>query len=170
MKAILLPLFITLASLTAKSQDLEKVINITDSISLSMVQKTFDPDNHAIIYNDNELVLLIDDYLIYGTDATVPKTYLSKAELIINGKAYCLNTKGMYDPNLKVLNSELVSVTQNYSGYTIRMLLSVGAGYYGVEWLIMSDKSYRTILTNDWKILDNGFILKESLFDEEPKE
>jgi hypothetical protein len=170
MKVISLFVFVTLALLTVKSQDLEKVINITDSISLSMVQKTFEPRSHSIIYNDNGLVLLIDDYLVYGTDATMPKAYLSKAELFINGKVYCLNTKGMYDPNLKVLNSEMVSVTQSYPGYIVRMLLSVGAGYYGVEWTIIGDKSYRTVLTNDWKFLNNGFVLKNDFFDEEPKE
>ena len=168
-KIIFIAYLLIFASLVTVAQSIKKELIITDSIKIELVQIPFDSSKHDIIYGKHGLVYLIDNNLVYGTDAILPHNQLTGAMLTIKDKVYHLNTEGMFDPNLEIIDLETISVTQNYSGYVVRMLLSVGAGFYGVEWIIISDKSYRTILTNDWKILENDFLLKEDFSDEEPK-
>lgn len=155
--SILTSLF-ALISFGSFSQTIEKEINISDTVKLKLQQIPFDSTLHDVYRGKHGLVDLIDGKLVFGTDGIMPRNQLSIARLIVGEKVFQLKVDGMYDPNLEVVNSEMVAVTQNYSGYTVRVLLSVGAGYYGVEWTVIGDKSYRTILTNDWKILDNGFV------------
>jgi len=152
------------------AQEIREEININDSISLVFTQASFYPKQHKIVTNSNELIAVIDDYLVFGTDATLPKTELVNIVLIINGKSSILNTKGIYNPNISTIENNSIVIHQTLLGYEIRVLFSNGAGTCGAEWVIDEDNNaFRTIITNKWDVLDQPIIKKNSFLNKEPQ-
>ncbi|MBO9701261.1 MAG: hypothetical protein J7604_13715 [Sporocytophaga sp.] len=64
----------------------------------------------------------------------------------------------MFDPYVDIKVKEEFFIEPNYAGFILRAKFSIGAGTYGVEWLIVEDKSYKTVITNDLKIIGDDFI------------
>ncbi|MGB0870735.1 MAG: hypothetical protein ACPGSD_14150 [Flavobacteriales bacterium] len=142
---------------------LDSTENKIESISLRLTQIPFDSVNHKLLRNSNNLVTLIDNYPVYGTDGDVPFTMLSKAELSLNGKLITLNVQGMYNPDLKKISTHLNSqfnISKVYNGYVIRGVFPGGGMGYAFEWLIVNGRAFRTILTKDLEIMDLDFLHK----------
>jgi len=137
---------------------------------LNLLQVPFDSTKHIIVYNSNGLVSLIDEMPVFGTDAMIPLNKLESAYLVIDLDTLFLTTEGMYDPGLDVCKREFFAIVRTYLGFKIRAVLSSGAGVYGVEWAIIGNKSFRTIITNDWRIIDKDFLKQKDHFDDEPKD
>ena len=133
-------------------------ISLNDTTQLTLIQETFKPSEHTIVFWDStqQAVTSIDQKPVFGTDATMPVTELTFAELKVNGQAIGLETTGMYDAWKKGDTSVAYSVQKVLGNpLMIRCLFSYGAGTYLVEWTIIEDKSYRTLITSDMRILDS---------------
>lgn len=139
-------------------QKMIKEIRLNDSTKLLLEQTPFDTSEHNISFTTNGYVYLIDSGLVFGTDGMMPQYILSKAQLIVNDIIFELNTSSMYNPNIESIDTQFLSLTRNYCGIVLRGIFSIGAGHYGVEWIIVDRQSFRTILTHDWEIIDNEFI------------
>jgi len=143
---------------------LDSTRNKIESISLRLIQIPFDSVKHNLLRNSNNLITLIDNYPVYGTDGEVPFTMLSKAELSLNGKLITLNIQGMYNPDLNIISDNLNSqfnISKVYNGYVIRGVLPGGGMGYAFEWVIVNGSAFRTILTKDLEIMDLDFLHKE---------
>lgn len=152
-------LLVVLFFLTINSycQNNEVIIKLDDFATLRLVKKPFNKEQRKIIFWDEtkETITSIDGKPIYGTDATMPISELTKAELIIGEVRIDLETSGMYDPwydDYNTVNFELEKFLGN--PFRLRCLFSSGAGTYLSEWTIIDNVSYRTMITYDLKILD----------------
>jgi len=151
MKEKFILLSILLASiLDVLAQNEIKSFCINDSVEIFLEQTLFDK-NSKIFLNKEGHTILINDELVYGTDGLNPTNKLSSAILNINGLNINLETTGMFDPFLNMINKEDIVFKQNYSGYVIRISFSVGAGSYIAEWIIILNKSFLTIVTSNQK-------------------
>lgn len=160
-------LSVLLLSLSVRAQVTKKKVMINDSTWLKMEERIFDKHKHDIVYGENDLVHLIDQKLVYGTDGNEPKTQLSLLKLSIDKRVFNLSTNGMFDPKVSLRSSTDFVFLKNFSGYVVRGVFSNAAGVYGAEWFIVNDKSFLTLVTSDRKILD-GFIFK-NVRHEEPE-
>ena len=147
--------------LNGVSQDKFRSIDLGNSIQLRLTETDFNKDESQIVYNDDSLVVMIDREMVFGTDGLLPRTYLKNAELMIDQHVIPLDTKGMFDPYLNVIDRGEIQFMKNYSGYKLRMVLSLGAGSYGVEWTIIDKQSFVTLISNDIELLDQYFIKQE---------
>lgn len=137
-------------------------VQINDTIKLRLIRVPFYKENYRIQYwtNTDDAIISINNELVFGTDATLPKFKLASATLIINKRSISLPTENMYDPwTDNIPTMRLFSYNKYLDNPAIfRGLFSIGAGIYGVEWRIFNNLARRTIITDDWHILDNDFI------------
>jgi hypothetical protein len=114
---------------------------------------------HNIKYRDS-LPILIDGEIFFGTDFSIPKSKLTKANFCLkesNGSKICipLDVSNMYDPWFK--SEPIIKVFKDGDRYIIRGSFSDGAGSYYAEWIVTNNASIRTILTNDQQIFIEYF-------------
>lgn len=141
-----------------------------NSVELKFEELKFDRSKAEIKYNKDSIVYLIDNYIVYGTDGLIPDSKLSLAEIRIFDKTISLNTSGMYDPMLDLIDSNNIALVSVVEGeFTLRCVFSNGAGVYGVEWKVFGSKSFLTLITNDRKILDSCFLCQPESIDPEPE-
>lgn len=146
---------ITLLVLVGQShgQQKEVKVKLADNVTLTFLKGTFDPKGKAIEISDN-VVISIDNNLVFGTDGEMPTTFLKKGTLTIGAKNYDLQVDAMYNPWLDdFFNDKVFKLIMEGPKYKIIGGFSDGAGYYGVEWVVFGQGCVRTILTNDEKIL-----------------
>lgn len=137
------------------SYDLE--CELAHDVKLTFAKERFDPAGKAIEVSDNN-VLSIDGGIVFGTDGEMPRTYLKKGTLTIGSATYELQVDGMYNPwHDDYFNEKTFRVLRDGAQYRIQGGFSDGAGYYGVEWIVLGKGCTRTILTNDEKILFEYF-------------
>ncbi|MGD1846776.1 MAG: hypothetical protein ACFB10_15410 [Salibacteraceae bacterium] len=157
MKKLLTLLLICLEASLGLGRETEIVLPLNDSVQLRLVKTPFQAERHTVNYwvDSKEAISSIDGYPVYGTDAMLPQSELTFAELITPEGNIRLQTLGMYDPwadsNLTILYQ-----FERFAGNPprVKCLFSNGAGSYLVEWVIVGDKSFRTVLTNDLALLD----------------
>lgn len=132
----------------------EGKVKLADNITLTLIQEPFDPNGKDIELSDNKFVISIDKKPVFGTDGEIPRTYLKRATLTIGTKIYDLQVDGMFNAWLDGYFSDkkFKLKTEGYK-YIVTGGLSDGAGFYGVEWVIVGRGSIRTILTNDERIV-----------------
>lgn len=157
MKVLLIFVITSLISLNGLCQDNQFTVTINDSIRLKLIKEDFNKNNREIIYWDStqQAISSIDGKPVYGTDACIPLSELTFAELQINNRKIKLETFGMYDPwedRDTIIRCEVEQFLGN--PLKIRCWFSTGAGSYLVEWTVIGDKSFRTMITYDMKILD----------------
>ena len=134
-------------------QQKEVMVKLADNVTLTFLRDTFNPKASKIEMADN-VVISIDDGLVFGTDGGMPRTYLKKATLTIGTRKFDLQVDGMYNPwHEDHFNDKVFKLKTEGSKYKITGGFSDGAGYYGVEWIVSGKGCARTILTNDEKIL-----------------
>ncbi len=161
----LITFILLLFTLSLYSQDNEMIIQLNDSIFLKLIRVDFDSTGRQIIFweNSNDAIRSIDGNLVYGTDATLPKYELKSAILIIGQTQIKLETEGMYDPwndnEEGIVRFEISKYLDN--PYRLRGHFSVGVGLYYVEWSILDNTAFRTILTHDWTIINEDKFLKK---------
>lgn len=149
-----------LISTNLYSQNEELTIQFNDSTSLMLIRTKFLIEDKQIEYWDGrrDAISLIDNELVYGTDAMIPKYELIKAVLKIGETEIELNTVGMYDPwydNQKL--NDRFSITRFLANpFRLRGCLSYGAGQYFVEWSIINNKAFRTLISHN-----TNFIVEE---------
>ena len=157
MKTFLMILFLGFYSINGFSQIDTLNIDLNDSTKLILIKEKFNKDSRNIIYWDSsqQAITSIDNTPVYGTDATMPFSELTFAELLLNGKKIRLETTGMFDPWTEA-DTNISYEVEKFLGNPMKLkcLFSNGAGTYLVEWTIIGEKSYRTMITYDMKILD----------------
>ena len=151
MKKLLLLIFL-FSSWTTCAQS-EKTIVLNDSTKLLLVRDTFEPKGKDIVYwsNSDQALTSIDGHPVFGTDATMPRTQLSSATLVIGDQKIDLDVSGMYDPWADHPDDKPTFVFNKFMDNPARLRgsLGSGAGHYYIEWTVVADKSFRTILTSD---------------------
>lgn len=155
MRAVITVCILVLNTAFALAQTIEKKMVLSDSILLRMEEVEFELHKHQITIDRNNLVILVDGKPVFGTDATIPRKRLSSFIIEISGIEYDLSTDFMYDPELYSRTVDVFSVRKIYSGYLVRALFGLGAGTYGIEWTIINNSSFMTMITSDRKVLDN---------------
>lgn len=146
---------ITLLTLVVQSygQQKEVKVKLADNVTITFLKDTFDPKGKQIEISD-KVVISIDNKPVFGTDGEMPRTYLKKATVTISEKNYDLQVDGMYNPwHEDYFNGQGFKLKTGGAEYKITGFFSDGAGYYGVEWVVLGQGCIRTILTNDEKIL-----------------
>ena len=142
-----------LLSTNLYSQNEELTIQLNDSTSLMLIRSDFIIEDRQIEFWDErkDAISLIDNELVYGTDATIPKYELKKAVLKIGDAEIELNTVGMYDPwfDNKKPNCRFRITRFLSNPFRLRGSLSIGAGQYFVEWSIINNKAFRTLISHD---------------------
>lgn len=128
-------------------------ISLNDTIKLNLVREVFSPQKHSIEFLNN-IDLLIDNQVVFGTDGEIPKYYLKSAEIKIKGQVIKLETQSIYNPWFgNRPNQNFYRIIQDGTHLKVKGLFSDGAGTFGAEWLIIGSSSVRTILTYDEQIL-----------------
>lgn len=157
MKNYLILTFLCFTCITSFAQKDTLNIVVNDSTTLTLVREKFDKTQHEIVYWDSteQAVSSIDGKPVYGTDASLPNTQLVFAEMQLNSQRVGLETKGMFDPWLDG-NTEIACKVEQTLGNPLRLrcLFSIGAGTYLVEWTIIEQSSFLTMITSDWSVLD----------------
>jgi hypothetical protein len=132
----------------------EGKIKLADNVTLTLFQEPFDPKGKDIELSDNKFVISINRKPVFGTDGEIPRTFLKKATLTIGTKVYDLQVDGMYEAWLDgYFDDKKFKLRIEGLKYIVSGGLSDGAGFYGVEWVIVGRGSIRTILTNDERII-----------------
>jgi len=132
-------------------------IDLNDSTKLTLIKEKFIKGNRDIIYWDStqQAITSIDNMPVYGTDATMPLTELTFAELQLNDKKIKLETTGMFDPWTEADTIIRYEIEKHLGNpMKLRCLFSYGAGAYLVEWTIIGEKSHKTMITHDMRVLD----------------
>ena len=132
----------------------EGKIKLADNVTLTLLQEPFDPKGKDIELSDDKFVISINKKPVFGTDGEIPRTFLKKATLTIGTKIYDLQVDGMYEAWLDgYFDDKTFKLRTEGLKYIVSGRLSDGAGFYGVEWVIVGRGSIRTILTNDVRIV-----------------
>lgn len=132
----------------------EEKVKLADDVTVTFIKARFDPKGKKIEVSDN-VVISIDNKLVFGTDGEMPTTYLKKATLTIGNKNYDLQVDGMYNPWLEnYFNNKVFKLKIEGKKYRITGGFSDGAGYYVVEWVAFGQGIIRTVLTNDEKFIE----------------
>jgi hypothetical protein len=134
-------------------QEKELKLKLSDNVTLTFLKDTFDPKGKKIEISYN-VVISINNGIVFGTDGEMPRTYLKKATLTIGTEIFDLQVDGMYNPwHEDFFNDQVFKLKMDGAKYVITGGFSDGAGYYGVEWVAYGQGCTRTILTNDEKII-----------------
>jgi len=134
-------------------QESEVKLKLADDVTLIFIKETFDPKGKKIEMHDN-VVISIDNGLVFGTDGEMPRTYLKRASLSIGSQEFALQVDGMYNPwHKEFFNDKLFRLKKVGTKYIITGGFSDGAGFYGVEWVAFGRGCTRTILTDDERML-----------------
>jgi hypothetical protein len=132
-------------------------IALNDSVRLTLVKDSFHKASKKIVYWDStkQAISSIDGRPVYGTDAIMPESELTSAYLHIRDKKINLNVECMYDPWQNETNTLRAQAIQHGGNpLKVQCLLSNGAGTYLAEWIIIENKSFRTMITSDMAIID----------------
>jgi hypothetical protein len=152
MKYLLIPILI--ASIGHVNGQEKKVkVQLADNVSLTLIKDSFDSKGKNVEMSDN-ILISIDNKIVFGTDGEIPRTYLKKATLTIGTRTFDLQVDGMYNPwHEDYFNDKHFRLIMEGPIYKVIGGLSDGAGFYGVEWVVFGQGSIRTILSNDEKII-----------------
>jgi hypothetical protein len=146
-----------LCHLLVNGQSDPHTISLNDSVKLILIRDIFSKHDHNIEFI-NDADLIIDNEIVFGTDGDIPRFSLKEAKLTINDKDIDLEISSMYNPWFGIKpNQNSFEMIQDGTHIKIRGFFSDGAGSYGVEWLIIGERSVRTILTYDEQILFEYF-------------
>ena len=147
-------LILCFASLQAKADDI-KEFKLDSGIKVTIEEAPFDPKGHEIINcKGSEMPCLIDGGFPYGTDFSLPRSYLKKLIITYEGKSYSLDSSHMFNAwgNRPL---EVKGVIRYLGGHcydskhcALRGLFSDAAGSYVAEWVVINGVPSRTVLTS----------------------
>ena len=154
-KLLLIPFIII--TFNCLGQTDKALIQLNDSITLSLEREPFELNNKTINFQNN-IPIGIDKKLLLGTDGRIPEYKLTKAILNINNSRINLQIDDMYNPWFEEkFNRELVKLHNEKNRLKLKVIFSDGAGTYLAEWLIIDNISIRTILSPDENVLIENF-------------
>lgn len=127
---------------------------IYDNVIFEIASSPFVLGQHSVVYCNDNLVCIIDGNIMFGSDGVLPASKVDFAKLIINGVEINLDTSGMFNAWVNEFDSKRM-VYDIYSDYiVITVFMSDGAGTYVVQWLVRSGGSIRTIISDDYEIIE----------------
>ncbi|WP_045857963.1 hypothetical protein [Teredinibacter purpureus] len=140
-------IIILLFPVLAFSSENKITIKLDDHVNIELEKEKFEAAGKNIVYWDDSkrAINLIDGWLLFGTDANIPNYKLVSAIVTINDVRFKLDVRGMYEPWWEG-NPPQFKLQKFGKIYKLRGHFSAGAGSYEVEWQLIEEKSYRTVI------------------------
>ena len=163
MNKLLLVLALLFPASTIQAQVEKMSLKLNEGATLTLERIPFKAVGKALKFYESKVphtskfLVSIDGQPVFGTDGDLPRYVLSKAVLSLNGRAYNLQVKNMYNPWFGSTASEFVTLTRIGSTCKLRAVFSDGAGSYLVEWKVSGNSAVRTLLTADDEIVTAFF-------------
>ncbi len=133
-----------------------------DGITLTITNKTFDPENHEI-KKCKHAVCIIDDKYFYGGNGKTPEQKVDSLVYSKNGKQIQLNVSSMYGSGITSNNMKERFNVQSWGGGAYRVIGYFGKGkisYIG-QWLVRPEGSIRNHLSDYESLVSLIFEVKK---------
>ena len=142
----------------------QKTIELANGVTFKIDQEnisvdTFQKKPSSYIFNDISFFGNEPGFGFCCEDA--PQTKVKYAYITINDKQINLDVSLMYNPNFPTLNQNSFKVIKKNDIYIIVGRFSDGMGAYVTQWIIIGNKSYRTIISNKENIFKDLFSISD---------
>jgi hypothetical protein len=138
----------------------ESVLELSKEVKLHLYVARFDSSKHSIEkckVLDWVGICLIDKRPVFGTDWELPVSSLDSAKVEINNLLIGLEVSSMFNPWHGRIRQENFVLEKGEKGLMINGRFSDGAGAYVAQWRIISNKSIRTVLSDDEGVMNSLF-------------
>lgn len=127
---------------------------------IEIVEEPFNNTFKVLGCSDKDKTCLINGHIPFGSDATLPKTFVKRIGITYRGQSYSLDVSDMYNAwGSRPL--EVKGVVRYFGGKCFdakncqfRGIFSDGAGSFVAEWKIINGIPLRTVLTNSSDIMN----------------
>lgn len=135
----------------------DKKIRLAEEIELHLFISDYNPNEQIVREFEENIkyhINFLDGKIFFGTDDELPSTRLDSAYIYINSDKIKLDVSYMYDPisGSEEPNPDYFKINKYGKILEINGLFSDGAGAYIAQWIIIVNKSFRTIISDDERI------------------
>lgn len=145
---------------TANAQS-DAAFTLPSGVKIKIVEAPFDLKSFSVSgCEENDDRCLINGHIPFGTDLTLPKTYIKSIVAKYKGHSYSLDSSNMYDAwGSRPLSYK--GAIRYFGGWCydsknckFRGIFSDAAGAFVAEWQVVNGVSTRTVLTNSSDIMN----------------
>ena len=145
---VILAMLISLSALTLvhAQEPTSSSAKLAPDLTLFFETASFIPDEHTVMYDENTGWVIDGCEAFFGTDNSMPGSYLRDARVLLQGQWHTLDTSCMYACEFCSFDASDVEVIPNPGGvgYRLEGRFSDGAGTYYATWLVSPMGTTRT--------------------------